>query len=56
MSVEQLNNFGLDLMSFLEGVFSPCGFSSFLSSLDKINCKRVTIALLLGPIYIYIFD
>ena len=38
-------------MSFLEG-----GFSSFLISLDKINCKRVTIALLLGPIGIYISD
>ena len=43
-------------ISFLEGGFSPCGFSSFLISLDKINCKRVTITLFLGPICIYISD
>ena len=31
-------------------------FCLFPHSLDKINCKRVAIALLLGPTCIYISD
>ena len=54
---QQFNIFFVFLfMSFLEGGFFPCGFASFLISLDKTNYKRVTIALLLGPICIYISD
>ena len=36
---QQSNSFGLPLISFLKGWFSPCGFSSFLSSLDKVIVK-----------------
>ena len=47
---QHFNIFCFPFISILEGGFSPCGFSSFLKSLDKIICKRETIALLLGPI------
>ena len=36
---QYFNIFGFLFMSFLEGGFSPCGFLSFLSSLNKINFK-----------------
>ena len=49
---QQFNIFGIAFHVLLEGGFSPWGFASFLISLDNINCKRVTIALLLGPICI----